>query len=285
MNFFKKNDNRIAGIVGTVAVHLLLLLALLFWGLRTVVPKDETGLEVDYGTDDMGEGLFEPAPMSAIEDVMDNSASEPASPPDVTPPIPEDQVTQDIEESLEVKAEKERKKAEELKRQEEIRKQKELLAKQERERKEKEAKAQKASSTAKNAFAGSTAGKGTDNNTKNQGIAGGEGNQGVVSGTPGAQNYTDGGGIGSSYSLSGRKIVGSVPRPAYNRNEAGIIVVTIEVDPSGKVLSAKAGAAGTTIGDATLRREAELAAKKAKFNANNGSQIQTGTITYKYILN
>ena len=62
-------------------------------------------------------------------------------------------------------------------------------------------------------------------------------------------------------------------------------MVTIEVDATGKVVSAKAGALGTTIGDLTLRHSAEQAALKAKFNKIGGTTVQTGTITYRYKLN
>ncbi|MBR2618176.1 MAG: energy transducer TonB, partial [Paludibacteraceae bacterium] len=78
---------------------------------------------------------------------------------------------------------------------------------------------------------------------------------------------------------------GTLPSPAYNKNEEGVIVVTIEVNAAGTVISARAGAAGTTIGDASMRRDAEQAALRAKFNGISGSTIQTGTITYRYKLN
>ena len=102
-----------------------------------------------------------------------------------------------------------------------------------------------------------------------------------------ASTNRNGGGTGNghSYNLNGRSISGKIPEPAYTKNEEGVIVVTIEVNAAGTVISAKAGAAGTTIGDATLRRDAETAAKKAKFNSISGSTIQTGTITYRYKLN
>ncbi|MCQ2351803.1 MAG: TonB family protein [Paludibacteraceae bacterium] len=285
----KKNDNssKVAGVIGTILVHLLLLLAIYFYGLRTVIPVEEEGLTVDYGSADTGEGLFEPAPLSEIEQDLDQQAADAVSVPDINAPSEQKVVAQEIEESLEVKQQREEARKKEQERLAEIKRQKEeeQKRKEEEARKQKELaeRAQKAASTTKNAFSGA-GGKGTDANAKSQGTTGGTGNQGSVTGFPGGGN-SDGAGIGANYSLAGRKIVGAVPKPAYNKNETGIIVVTIEVDASGKVLSARAGATGTTIGDATLRREAELAAKKAKFNANDGSQIQTGTITYKYVLN
>lgn len=103
------------------------------------------------------------------------------------------------------------------------------------------------------------------------------GNAGKVFGSGGI-------GTGNSYYMNGRSIVGRIPEPAYTRNEEGVIVVTIEVNAAGTVIYAKAGSAGTTIGDATMRRDAETAAKRAKFNRISGNVIQTGTITYRYKL-
>ena len=104
------------------------------------------------------------------------------------------------------------------------------------------------------------------------------GNAGKVFGSGGI-------GTGNSYNMNGRSIVGRIPEPAYTRNVEGVIVVSIEVNAAGTVISAHAGTAGTTIGDITMRRDAEVAAKKAKFNSISGNAIQTGTITYRYKLN
>ena len=104
------------------------------------------------------------------------------------------------------------------------------------------------------------------------------GNAGKVFGSGGI-------GTGNSYNMNGRSIVGRIAEPAYTRNVEGVIVVFIEVNAAGTVISAYAGAAGTTIGDITMRRDAEVAAKKTKFNRISGNAIQTGTITYRYKLN
>lgn len=67
----KDNDSKIAGTIGTIVVHALLLLVLIFTGISTIIPDTEEGLSVNYGTNmDLGDGLFEPAPQSAIEDQL-----------------------------------------------------------------------------------------------------------------------------------------------------------------------------------------------------------------------
>ncbi|MDY6427830.1 MAG: TonB family protein [Bacteroidales bacterium] len=279
----KKNDSKIAGAVGTILVHLLLLLAILFLGLKTVLPTEEEGLTVNYGNTDSGDGLFEPAPMSDVAKELEQELPQEASVPDVSASQNE-QITQDTEESIEIKKQREEAKRKERERLAEEKRKREEQARIERERREREEKIKKAASTAQNAFSG-TAGKGTDTGATSEGIAGGTGNQGKTDGVADSKNYTGGGTGASSYSLNGRSIVGSVPKPQYQQNVEGIIVVTIEVDATGKVISARAGAQGTTIGDATLRKAAEQAALKAKFNQIGGTTVQTGTITYRYKLN
>ena len=293
-NIIRKYESRIAGTVGTVIFHLLLLLFMLLFGIKALLPQEEEGLSVNYGTDDTGSGLFEPAPQSAIEEyLVDEPAPLPA--PEPSPSQAELQ-TPDIEESLKIKQEEEdaRKKAEEQERLEaERRAEEERLRREEEERQRKlaeqrkreETQRKKAMAAGKSAF--SSTGKGSSGSkAQSQGISAFGGNQGKPEGTAESNNYTGGGtGSGHSWGLNGRTISGRLPEPAYNKNEEGVIVVSIEVDGKGNVISAKAGAAGTTIGDATMRRNAEQAAMKAKFNGIDEDIIQSGTITYRYKLN
>ena len=83
--------------------------------------------------------------------------------------------------------------------------------------------------------------------------------------------------------LKGRSTVGKLPKPVYNENENGIVVVTIRVDREGNVTDAKAGAKGTTTSNRKLWAAAEKAAKAAKFTSST-SEVQIGTITYVFRL-
>ncbi|MDY6372941.1 MAG: hypothetical protein SPK91_00795, partial [Bacteroidales bacterium] len=197
----KKNDSKIAGAVGTILVHLLLLLAILFLGLRTVLPTEEEGLTVNYGNTDSGDGLFEPAPMSDVAKELEQELPQEASVPDVSASQNE-QITQDTEESIEIKKQREEAKRKERERLAEEKRKREEQARIERERREREEKIKKAASTAQNAFSG-TAGKGTDTGATSEGIAGGTGNQGKTDGVADSKNYTGGGTGASSYSLNG----------------------------------------------------------------------------------
>lgn len=86
--------------------------------------------------------------------------------------------------------------------------------------------------------------------------------------------------------LSGRKVVGALPKPGYGVAEAGIVVVEIWVDNYGTVQKAIAGAEGTTVTDKTLWQEARKAAMGAHFNiSSDAPALQKGTITYIFKLN
>lgn len=110
----------------------------------------------------------------------------------------------------------------------------------------------------------------------------GSGNQGSIDGNAPVGSYTGIGGYGS-FDLAGRSITGGLPRPAYSAQEEGKIVINITVDPSGNILSAEIGR-GTNIANGSMRTSALDAARRAKFNAINNKDNQSGTITYIYKL-
>ena len=91
------------------------------------------------------------------------------------------------------------------------------------------------------------------------------------------------GGYGS-FNLNGRSIgAGGLPRPANTIQEEGRIVINITVDPKGNVIITEI-VISTNIDNASMRKSALDAAKRAKFNSINGANNQSGTITYVYKL-
>ena len=86
--------------------------------------------------------------------------------------------------------------------------------------------------------------------------------------------------------LKGRTPVnGYLPRPDYNVQKAGTVVVNIKVDNYGEVKSAEVDGGLSTVTDKTLWQAAINAAKKARFNMTmNAPPLQEGTITYKFVL-
>jgi len=120
---------------------------------------------------------------------------------------------------------------------------------------------------------------------ENEGETGKTGNQGDPTGDPDAAHNKGvyGKGDNPSFNIRGRTSR-SLPKPNYNTQEQGTVVVTVWVDKKGNVTNAIAGAKGTTTSDPKLRKLAVQAALKAKFNVKyDAAEIQKGTITYNFI--
>ena len=85
--------------------------------------------------------------------------------------------------------------------------------------------------------------------------------------------------------VQGRTIKGNLPRPVYNVQESGIVVVDIWVDNYGNVAKAVPGGDGTTVLDKTLLNAARNAAMETHFNQSmDAPAMQQGTITYYFNL-
>ena len=116
--------------------------------------------------------------------------------------------------------------------------------------------------------------KGSTEGTGVQGSPTGNSSTGATAGT---------GGYGT-FNLGGRSIgEGGLPRPVYNVQDEGKVVVTITVNPAGQVIGTSINRQTNTVNPA-LRKAAEDAAKKARFNTVSGLNNQTGTITYYFNL-
>ena len=209
-------------------------------------------------------------------------------PPPPTPKVEapkEDLVTQDIEESVAIdeakkKKEEQRKKEEEKKREEQ--REQERIRKEEAEKKRLAEEQRKKEQAISNKVAGAF-GAGNTQGSSQGDAANSTGNQGSPFGNSDHGENEGVGGYGS-FNLNGRSIgAGGLPRPAYTIQEEGRIVINITVDPKGNVIFAEIGK-GTNIDNASMRKSAIEAAKKAKFNSISGANNQSGTITYRYSL-
>lgn len=83
--------------------------------------------------------------------------------------------------------------------------------------------------------------------------------------------------------LQGRGLREGLPKPSSSFQSSGQVVVYVTIDSNGNVTSAEIRQQGTTTQDATLRRLALEAARKAKFKPSTRT-LQGGTITYKFNL-
>jgi TonB family protein len=309
MKYFLEHKN---GIIGTLITHVVILILLLLFGFFTPLPlPSEEGILVNFGNSENGFGPEEPAPgeTAPVENQEEKIASTTVK--KVTPsPNKEELLTQDFEKTIALEAAK-KKKAEdrekdkllkEKQKQEQLEKQKqneadqvrkaELVRQKDEENRrlalaaEEKRKAGEISSRAKNAFGGN--GKGSpDSKSTSQGVTFGPGNQGTAGGSANAEIYGPGGGVGNgvSFSLDGRSAL-SLPKPYYPGNEEGLVVVQVTVNKTGQVTKAEAGVKGSNTTDQALIAAAKKAALQAKFNVNaNAPEFQTGTITYRFVLN
>ncbi len=294
--------DKIKGIIGTIIYHLLVLLALLFFGLTTPLPlPGEEGVEVNLGNSDMGSGIVQqvipeavPATPTKQEEVVEEKQEKavelpPEKPVVKTEEIKEEIIKQEVEEAPAIAKPVEKKKEEIIKEkpvEKIIEKEPEpvvnpnaLYKKPQKEEKVVE-EIPKPVVNPNALYKKSENSKGT-----NQGITEGAGDQGQVRGTPESVNYEGLGGAGEgvSYSLGGRgaKIL---PKPTYDSPEQGKVVVSIWVNRQGVVVRAVDGAKGTNISDLNLRKMAREAAMRAKFSEDPAAaELQKGTITYNFI--
>lgn len=272
------------GIVGTIAVHVLVVVMLLLLDMAMPEKQEEGGVPVMMGDTDMAQGNGGQYTMTEV-DVMPKpeqtvtSESVPAA--DVRQPM----ITQQDEPSLEVKEEKpqEKKKTETAVKvtPDKVNEQKKELPKEKTEA-EKRAEAEKAAAeAAANKIAGAF-GKGAQMGSKGT-AATGDGNEGRPDGNSQTGGMAGMGGYGT-FNLNGRSLgQGGLPVPVYNVQEEGRVVVTIVVNPSGQVISTSINKRTNTV-NPVLRKAAEDAARKARFNAVDGVDNQSGTITYYFRL-
>jgi len=258
------------GIIATIIIHALILLACILFGFITPLPlPGEAGILINFGDENSAFGPEEPKynirppvktqPENKPETVKETSKETPI-------------LTQDFEEapSLPVKKEKKAEK-------------KKVDPKKNETPAVKETKAAPVKEEPKvdsRALYG-----GRKNNTEytgSQGIGTGEGNMGNPDGSPESLNYGEGGGSGNApgFYLSGRNSV-SLPVPSINLQKRGKVVVTIKVDRDGNVVEAIPGAKGSTTLDSYLLGVAKNAALSSRFDSKpNAPFYQTGTITY-----
>ncbi len=276
MSFLDTKHKRKSFTITTI-LHVLVLLLLFFFGLNYLDPPIESGIAINFGTSDVGSGNIQPT--QAIKSAPRNTSPEPV--PQKTTEIKEEVVTQEIEEAPVVKNEpkKETKKplTEEVKE-----KPKEQPVK---EVKKPDPKPDKSTTDALSSILNGPKSDGTAKG--GEGDSNKPGDKGDPSGDPNASSYygtgkgLDGDG---NYQLGGRKAL-SKPKRVQDCNEAGIVVVSIDVDRNGNVIKATAGVRGTTNNNSCLLDPAKEAALATKFNADsNAPSRQIGKIVYKFSL-
>lgn len=287
--------NKVTGLVGTIVLHVVLLFLLLLVAISKPKAQEEGGVPVMLGNMEMAQGNADPYTLTDV-DILDEPQlpSEVSAPEPVpTPPVKTEMITQEDEPTVtvpkketpkpKVKTEtvkKETPKKEPVKPKEKTEAEKRAEA--ERLAAEKKAAEERAAAEAAAKRIAGAFGKGTQMGSKGTADSG-EGLQGSPTGNAAEGKSTGIGGYGT-FDLNGRSLgPGGLPMPVYNVQEEGRVVVTITVNPAGQVIHTSINKR-TNTANAALRKAAEDAAKKARFNTVSGVNNQTGTITYYFKL-
>ena len=298
--------NKITGLIGTAVLHILLLILLLVIAIRRPQAQEEGGVPVMLGNTELSQGNADPYTLTDV-DIM-NEPEVPApdvSEPEMVSPVEtkEEIITQTEEETVTVpKKEPKREIPKKEKPKKETPKKdvpkKETVKPKEKTEAEKRAEAEKAAAEKKAAEKKAAAeraaaeaaakkiagafGKGTQMGNKGTGTTG-FGLEGSPTGNSSEGKSSGVGGYGT-FDLNGRSLCsGGLPMPVYNVQDEGRVVVTITVNPAGQVISTSINKRTNTV-NASLRKAAEEAARKARFNQVDGVNNQTGTITYYFKL-
>lgn len=265
-----KKKGKYIGIIGAVVVHIGVIAFLLVVTFALPEPQEESGVPVMLGDAPQSSGWADP---SLVE--VETMPDEPTIPQETAE---QELLTQDMEETVsltpENKSPEEVKKPEktEVEKAEEARRLAEARAEQQRREAEEAARQKVAGAFGKGAKMGSRGNAET-----------GDGLQGSPQGNAPEGASTGVGGYGE-FDLGGRSIgAGGLPRPVYNVQDEGRVVVTITVNPAGYVIATSINKRTNTVNPA-LRKAAEDAARKARFNAVEGLNNQVGTITYYFNL-
>ncbi len=287
--------NKITGLVGTFVLHVVLLALLFLVAISKPKAQEEGGVPVMLGNMEMAQGNADPYTLTDV-DVLD----EPQLPTEMSvpepvpsPPVESEMITQEDEPTVAVpkketpkpkvkteKVKKETPKKEPVKSKEKTEAEKRAEA--ERLAAEKKAAEEKAAVEAAAKRIAGAFGKGTQSGSKGTAETG-EGLQGSPTGNAAEGKATGTGGYGT-FDLNGRSLgPGGLPMPVYNVQDEGRVVVTITVNPAGQVIHTSINKR-TNTANAALRKAAEDAARKARFNTVSGVNNQTGTITYYFKL-
>jgi TonB family protein len=291
--------NKITGLVGTLVLHAIVLLLLFLISISKPKAQEEGGVPVMLGNMEMAQGNADPYTLTDVDVLDEPQMPAEASVPEPVPETPSEteMITQEDEPSIAVpkkETPKPKTKTEIVKAKKEIVKaDKEIAKAKEKSEAEKRAEAERLAAEKKAAEERAAAeaaakriagafGKGTQMGSKGTSNSG-QGIQGSPTGNS-ADGKTSGVGGYGTFDLNGRSLgPGGLPRPVYNVQEEGRVVVTITVNPAGQVIQTSINKR-TNTANAALRKAAEDAARKARFNVVDGVNNQTGTITYYFKL-
>ena len=267
-----KKSNR-AGWMGTLFVHGILLLILIWIKLMAPVPPpEEEGILINFGSSEQGTGDVQPTNPTNATAEQESNANELKEPELSTPdPVkPQPNLTQSVEDAPKIVKEKPTPKP--------VEKPKPTPKPVEQPKKPEDPKPdQKALYPGKknNPSPGSPGSEGT---------TGKPGDQGSPDGDPNSKSHTGTGkgDSGISFDLAGRSMT---RKPSINDDsqEFGRVIIEVIVDKDGNVLTVNGPARGSTTQAQVLVNKAKQAAREAKFSKSPaGVEEQRGTVTFVF---
>lgn len=247
-----KKKAKYVGLTGALLVHVAIVALLLLVGFSLPEKVEEDGMPVMLGEVPDAWGTADPS-LVEVDVVPEQTA------PEVQEAAEQEMITQEEEETVAIKPKTEVKK------------------KTEKPKKPEKTEAEEAARKRVAGAFGKGAQMGSKGNTEGKGIQGSPTGNAPTGATSGVGGY-------GTFSLGGRSLgEGGLPKPVYNVQDEGRVVVDITVNPAGRVIATSINRQTNTVNSA-LRKAAEDAARKARFNAVGGVDNQTGTITYYFNL-
>jgi outer membrane biosynthesis protein TonB len=272
MSFLETKHKKKSAVI-TAVILALILVGIFNFGMQYLDPPEEYGLAINFGDSNVGNGdpivktKAQPVVKKALEKVEEKEEAIPKE------TIKEEVITQDTKDAPIVEKPIEKKEEKPVEKKKIIEKPKEIP----------KPKPSKATQDALNNLLNGSSDNGKpkgEGDDKNSGVKGSQ------KGDPKSTKYygNNGSGGDKNYNLAGRNAL-SKPIEKPDCNEEGIVVVSIEVDNTGKVIKATAGVKGSTNTAKCLLDPARAAALKTKWNADpSAPNKQRGTIVYRFSL-
>ncbi len=264
MSPFEEQDtkDRRRGWATTLSVHAVLLVLFAFFGLTYQDPPPEMGIPVNFGYEEDGQGESTSAPAEA--------ATGPTTP---SQEVSDAALTQDLVDAVAVTDKpKDRPK-------------KPVTTPSESEKTQpNEPEKPKVSDALNNRLKGGFSSSSTTAGTgSGQGTTLGGGDQGRPTGDAQSNGLGNGGtGNSGDYQLGSRRAL-KQPKPIYDCEGDGVVVVRIWVNRNGVVQRVEGGIKGSTTSQSCLISRAEEAARKTPWEGDPAAtEVQIGTITYRF---
>ena len=265
--YYWEDKHKRKAVVEATIVMILLILLMFISGMTYLDPPPETGIAVNFGTSVVGSGKIQPQHNTPNPKPVQQQQEQEVQKPEVKEKV----LTQDTEDAPVIKDKPKKNKPK-------------PKPKPQKPKPKPKPKPDKNITDILNNV--NNAPGSNTNNSRGEGNDNKAGDKGSASGDPNASGYYGNGGRGGgggtgNYRLGSRRAL-SKPKPAYNCNEEGRVVIKIYVNRSGRVTKAVLGK-GTTNNAPCLVDKAIAAAKRTTWQPDKKApSTQIGTIIFNF---